>query len=352
MRALGVSRPTMAAMNSGAEILHPIAISQVMLNFAASLGVSADTCLLGTGIEANHLCDSEALIGREQEMRLVENLMLALPEEPALGFKLGLQYNVSTFGIWGFALRTSRTLYEALRHALRYLPLSTAYCRMDILEQGDMLGISMDAREIPRHLREFLLERDMATATNLVREISLSGVHIQDMTLQVPVLEHAEVIESLCGIRPRLGCEHNALLLPRNEAEKSLTTFDAHLVRMLDDQCRQQLERRQQSGLTGQVRALLLGQLGLVAGIDDVAGALALSPRSLRRKLDEEDTTFRQILEAERRQLAEQMLASTQMTLDEMAIHLGYSDTASFTRAFRRWHALAPGEYRKQQRGG
>lgn len=340
----------MAAMNSGAEILHPIAISQVMLNFAASYGVSADTCLLGTGIEPEQLSDAETLIRREQEMRLVENLMLALPEEPALGFKLGLQYNVSTFGIWGFALRTSPTLYQALQHALRYLPLSTAYCRMGILHDGETLGISMDASEIPRHLREFLLARDMATATNLVREISLSGVHVQDMTLRVPVLEHAEVIESLCGIRPRLGCEYNALLLPRSEADKPLTTFDPHLVRMLDEQCRQQLERRQQSGLTGQVRALLLGQLGLVAGIDDVAQALALSPRSLRRKLDAEGTTFRQIHEAERRQLSAQLLASTQMTLDEMAIHLGYSDTASFTRAFRRWHGMSPGEYRKQQR--
>lgn len=350
MHALAVTRPTMVAMNAGTEILHPIAISQVMLNFAGSLGVSAEACLLGTGIEPDQLCDAEALIRREQEMRLVENLMLALPEEPALGFKLGLQYNVSTFGIWGFAMRTSPTLYEALRHALRYLPLSTAYCRMAIIEDGDMLGISMDASEIPRHLRDFLLARDMATATNLVREISLSGVHIQDMTLKVPTLEHAQVIQSLCGVRPRLGCEHNALLLPRHEADKPLTSFDPHLVRMLDEQCRQQLERRQQSGITGQVRALLLGELGLVAGIEDVAQALSVSPRSLRRKLDAESTTFRQIHEAERRQLAEQLLVSTQMTLDEMAIHLGYSDTASFARAFRRWNALSPGEYRKQQR--
>lgn len=86
-----------------------------------------------------------------------------------------------------------------------------------------------------------------------------------------------------------------------------------------------------------------------MASVDRVAQVLALSTRGLRRKLDAEGTSFRQIVEEERRQLAEQLLANSQMTLDEMAVHLGYSDTASFTRAFRRWLGVSPGEYRKQR---
>ena len=72
-----------------------------------------------------------------------------------------------------------------------------------------------------------------------------------------------------------------------------------------------------------------------------------MAPRSLRRKLEEEGTSFRDIVEAERRQLAMQLLQGTQMKLDEIALQLGYGDTASFTRAFRRWLGQAPGEYRK-----
>jgi AraC-like DNA-binding protein len=74
---------------------------------------------------------------------------------------------------------------------------------------------------------------------------------------------------------------------------------------------------------------------------------LALSPRSLRRKLDQEGTSFRKLLEEERRQLALQLLKNSAMKLDELAIHLGYTDTASFTRAFRRWMHCSPGEYRR-----
>lgn len=85
-------------MSTFESILHPIVISQVMVNFAAHFGIDKETCLLGTNITDAQLQDGEALISRSQEMRLIENLILAVPDEPALGFKLGLQYSVSTFG--------------------------------------------------------------------------------------------------------------------------------------------------------------------------------------------------------------------------------------------------------------
>ena len=74
---------------------------------------------------------------------------------------------------------------------------------------------------------------------------------------------------------------------------------------------------------------------------------IAMAPRSLRRRLEEEGTSFRDIVETERRQLAVQLLQDTHIKLDEIAPPLGSGDTPSFTRAFRRWFGQAPGEYRK-----
>ncbi|WP_372966174.1 AraC family transcriptional regulator [Marinobacter sp.] len=328
--------------------LHPVAISQVMINFAASYGVDVDTCLLGTGITRVDLSDGEVLITREQETRLIENLMLALPDVPALGFRLGLQYNVATFGVWGFALRTCRTLRDAARTALRYLPLSTAYCQMYTLEEDGCFGIGLDPAPIPPHLRQFLLERDLATGVNLVKELSLSGLTICEAEFQGPPPDHADFIAETMGIAPRYQSKRNAMLVSAEAADRPLPTFSARLVRMLDDQCRLQLEQRQTSGLAGLVRQQILGPLGLVATLDEVAKTLAMSPRSLRRKLDQEGTSFRALVEEERSQAATQILSGSDMKLDELAIHLGYTDTASFTRAFRRWTGMSPGEYRKQ----
>jgi AraC-like DNA-binding protein len=275
--------------------------------------------------------------------------MLALPDRLALGFELGLQYNVATFGLWGFVLRISRTLREAIDVAIRYLPLSTAYCRFSTFAEGEEFGVVADADSIPLHLRRFLLERDTATAVHLFHELGLSGFRVQRIEFQGLATEHASRIESLCGISPRFGCARNAIVLRRQDADLRLPMFDAHLVRLLEDQCRSQLERRQVAGMEGQVRQLILGPLGLVATLEDVAQHLAMSPRSLRRRLDEEGSSFRDLVDHERKQLAARLLEGTEMKLDEMALQLGYGDTASFTRAFRRWFDCAPGEYRKSR---
>ncbi|MDM4772746.1 AraC family transcriptional regulator [Solimonas sp. SE-A11] len=336
-------------MSAEASFQHPVAIAQVMVNFGARHGVDTATCLLGTGITEAQLRDADALIAREQEMRLVENLILALPQVQAPGFELGLQYNVATFGIWGFVMRISRNLREATQSALRYLPLSTAYCQLALFSDEREFGVSADPSGIPQHLRQFLLERDMATAVNLLHELGLRGLHVQRLEFQGRAPAHAGRIQELCGIAPRYGCARNALVLRREDAETLLPMYDAHLVRLLEDQCRAQLERRQVAGVTGQVRRLLLGPLGLVASLEDVAQQLAMAPRSLRRRLEEEGTSFRDLVEAERKQVAVQLLEGTEMKIEEMALQLGYGDTASFTRAFRRWFGRAPGEYRKAQ---
>jgi len=334
-----------------AEVRHPVAISQVMIHFAARLGVDAATCLDGTGITSGQLYDAEALVERRQEMRLVENLVLALPDRDALGFELGLHYGIATFGAWGFVLRTSRTVREAMQVAIRYLPLSTAYCAFSVFGDSEEFGVIADPGRIPPHLRQFLLERDTATAVQLFHELGLSGFRVKRIEFQGPAPAHAPRIEALCGISPRYGCPRNAVVLRRQDADLGLPMYDAHLVRLLEDQCRSQLDRRQVSGLAGRVRRLLLGPLGLVATLDDVAERLAMSPRSLRRKLEDEGSTFRELIDDERRQLAKQLLEGSDMKIDELALQLGYGDTASFTRAFRRWFGQAPGEYRKAHTG-
>lgn len=320
-----------------------------MINFAANLGVEKETCLLGTNIPETLFNDSEALITRVQEMKLIENLMMALPNEQALGFRLGLKYSVSTFGVWGFAMRTSRTLREASVIALRYQPLSTAYCRLTQHEDNGNFSIRLDPSSIPPPFRQFLLERDIATGTNLINELSLAGVKLSKIEFQGPPPEHAAEIETLINMKPNYNCAHNLLSVTTEEADRILPTYDSQLVRLMSDQCHRQLEHRAQTGFSGQVRQQILGPLGLVASLEEVAKALAMSPRSLRRKLEAENTNYKNLLDQERQQIAQQLLRGSKMKLDELAFHLGYTDTASFSRAFRRWKGCSPGEYRNSQ---
>lgn len=331
-------------------VLHSLAISQVMLNYAKARGVSNDACLLGTEITQALLENPEALITPQQEMRLIENIMASLTHIPGLGFELGMQYNVSTFGTWGFALRTSRNVREALECAIRYLPLSTAYCSFNIIAMRDELIIYADPSGIPSHLQQFLLERDIGTTINLIHELSLNGRPIKRLELAGPSLPYVNRLAELSGLTVHSHAHRTAIIMSLQDANRPLPMFDEHLVRLLEDQCRHLLNKRKIDGLTGQVRQQLLSAQGLLASLDDIAKALNTSSRQLRRNLEAEGTSFRIIIEETRQQLATQLLDTTSMKLDEVAMYLGYADTASFSRAFRRWENISPGQYRRRCR--
>lgn len=195
-------------------------------------------------------------------------------------------------------------------------------------------------------VRQFLLERDLATAINLARELNLDGQAIQRLELAGPPPSYAARIQELAGLPVQYRAKHNAIILDLSAVMTPLPTFDEHLARLLDDQCRQLMQHRRISGVAGQVRKRLLGSLGLATTLEDIATDMNMSPRSLRRKLDEENSSFRSLVEESRRALASQLLESTDMKLDEVALQLGYADTASFTRAFRRWNKQSPGRFR------
>jgi AraC-like DNA-binding protein len=100
-------------------------------------------------------------------------------------------------------------------------------------------------------------------------------------------------------------------------------------------------------GVVGKVREVLLLNLARRARFDDVARRMQMSPRTLRRKLREENRTFREILDELRMQMATKYLSNTDLTIKEIALALGFSEAANFGHAFRRWTKRAPNELRR-----
>ena len=100
--------------------------------------------------------------------------------------------------------------------------------------------------------------------------------------------------------------------------------------------------------MTAAVRQLLIQSAGDFLDIAQVAARLHISERTLRRKLDNESTSFRAILDEIRDLLARDYLTKTQLSISDIAYFLDYAETVSFRRAFARWNGLTPSEYRKR----
>jgi AraC-like DNA-binding protein len=104
------------------------------------------------------------------------------------------------------------------------------------------------------------------------------------------------------------------------------------------------------SGLARRVYEILAEQPGQFPGMEAVAQRLHTTSRTLRRRLEDEGTTFQAVLNEVRANLAKEYLATTRLSSDDIAVALGFSDTASFRAAFRKWTQHTPAEYRRAAR--
>jgi AraC-like DNA-binding protein len=145
----------------------------------------------------------------------------------------------------------------------------------------------------------------------------------------------------------RFNAEHYSLLYARADLETPLPTANEALAQLHDRFAGEYLARFSGSRVTHQARQVLCRLLPQgEPKREAVAQALLLSERTLQRRLQEEGTSYQQLLDDTRRELAEQYLAQPNLTLLEVAYLLGFADPSNFFRAFRRWFDATPGEYR------
>jgi AraC-like DNA-binding protein len=106
-------------------------------------------------------------------------------------------------------------------------------------------------------------------------------------------------------------------------------------------------ELKLNTGVAGKVREIFVGRLGQPTSFELVAERLGMSPRTLRRKLEQEGTSFRELIDELRAHAAIKYVRDTDLTIEDIAYALGFSDAAAFRHAFRRWTNSAPHEYRR-----
>jgi AraC-like DNA-binding protein len=157
-------------------------------------------------------------------------------------------------------------------------------------------------------------------------------------------------LERLLGCPVRFNASWNGWVMSRATWELPLRRRDSILSGVLKTQAAEMLERLHgKDGITLQVRRLLISRVaGGDTDIEAVARALAVSTRSLQRQLTAEGVSYRELLEATRKDAAERYLANSSLPIGEIAFLLGYSDVAAFHRAFKRWNNSTPLTFRQQ----
>jgi AraC-like DNA-binding protein len=148
----------------------------------------------------------------------------------------------------------------------------------------------------------------------------------------------------------RFAREHNQMNFPTELLQRPLSFANEQAARLCEQQCAALLgELQQTEGVVGEIRRLLANSPGHHPSIEDAAATLAMGERTLRRRLAEEGTTYKQVVLDFRMELAAGYLCRREMAIQEVAYVTGYADPSNFHRTFSRYHGMTPNAYRRQQ---
>ncbi|MEV0761824.1 AraC family transcriptional regulator ligand-binding domain-containing protein [Nocardia sp. NPDC050435] len=324
----------------------------LVTRLAAEHGLTEADCLRGTGLRGSDLRTPGTLVTGSQEIAIITNVLRALPDSPGLGLAAGLRYHATVHGMWGYALIASQSIRDAIEVGLRFLDLSYSFCDITAVENGTEIALVIEPAVADPRVARFVAERDINVIATLLRDIAGPAQRLSAVRLPYPEPppEAARRIDAALSFTPEYECAHYATVFDKRVVDDPLPQADPYTADLATQQCRElAAQRRALTGTAGRVRDLLFGRTRGPLSEAEVAAALHLSGRTLRRQLAAEGHSYRSLLDEVRRTLACELLTGTDLSTAAVADRLGYTEAASFTRAFQRWTGTTPLRWRRTQ---
>jgi len=316
----------------------------LLVSYGREQGLADADLFRATGLDPAIVDDPTAMVAARQELQVAQNLTTLLGDRAAVALEIGTRYRISTFGMFGYACLTSPTVGSAIAFALKYYDLSYGFCLPRVSLEGGEAVVRFDIPGLTGPIARFMLERDLAAIRVVLDDMLGSRLPFTSMRLAYP--KSAGPYRRIFGLAPVFNAAETEVRFDATILERPLPQANDATVELCEAQCRDIVARsRNRSGFSHEVRELLVNVGRTQRSIAEVAHELAVSERTLRRRLAEEGTSFRALVDEVQHPLACELLASGALSVDDVAIRLGYAEASSFIVAFKRWHGMTPARF-------
>lgn len=270
--------------------------------------------------------------------------------DPYLGVRVGEHWTPTTFHALGFAWLASSSLKNAMNRLVRYCRLVNNALYTEFTPEGSHYFFTVSTTENSKLIHG--LASDAAGAAILKMTRMLCGENFSPLKVFVrrAPTPGLRMLEDLYRTEVQFNCDRHGWLLDRLDVEKTIAGGNAELARMNDSIADKVLTRLHRDDIPGRVKQYIIETLPS-GDLDekDAADAVHMSTRNLQRRLREEGMTFNNMVNQIREDMALHYIDESHLSLHEIGYLLGFSEQASFTRAFKRWTGASPSQYRKQQ---
>jgi AraC-like DNA-binding protein len=322
------------------------------LRHARTRGLDVNALALRVGVPANAWLEEEVMAPAETP----EELLRAVGQaafEPDVALAVAAELRAGPKGqhaLAEIAVRASASVGDALQLLARWVPLLHDGFEAALVMDGGaaearwVLRTPRRPRGLGRHMHELALAHAVGATRDGAAEARPKRVFFGH-----PRPRHLDALTTFFDTEElAFGAEESGFTLPRHALEHPMRRCDALTVTAVTPVVEAALGRRGVgASFTDRVAKLVASSLPGPTGVDEIARALSMSPRTLQRRLEHESTSFSDVLDAARLRASRCVLADPTVTLTEAAYRVGFADLATFTRAFKRWTGMPPGQWRR-----
>lgn len=312
----------------------------------ADMGISATEVLKLAGLPVDLFMRPKATIS-SREMLNFWGALEQLTGEHDLPLKIGQVISVEAFDPPIFAAFCSPNMNVAMQRLSTYKKLiGPMNCLVEVTDSYSSVTVTSADTEFP--LPRSLAALDMIFFTKLARMCTRKHI-VPTGVMLTHQLENPKPYEEFLGVKVQQG-DSNRITFSAEDATYPFLTENTRMWESFEpDLAKRLADLEQDASTTQKVKSILIEMLPSgETSMEHAAKRLAVSKRTLQRRLGDEGETFKDVLQYTRQQLAQHYLANSKLSPGEISFLLGFQDSNSFIRAYSSWTGQTPGQYREQ----
>ncbi|MBT8060183.1 MAG: AraC family transcriptional regulator [Gammaproteobacteria bacterium] len=309
-------------------------------------GIDPEPLFREEGVDPEILFDAGARIPIERYQRL--DLKAAeLSGDPFFGLKGADYFRPAHLGALGFAWLASSTLRTAFQRISRYARVIQEKLDIGLEEDGECFCVRVDA-QVPLLNEKIREDGQLSAVLKLCRIIAGKDFTPERVCFRQEAPQDSGYYYELFRCPIEFGADATMMVIRSEDVDKRLTGSNDELAKLNEHIVVKYLAHRAKEDIVNRVKAAVIDGLanGTVSEVS-VAEDLHMTPRNMHRKLQKEETSFKQLLTDVRKELAQQYIQDRSKTLTEISFLLGFSEVSSFSRAYKGWTGKPPSEARQ-----
>lgn len=324
----------------------PAQYALILIDLALEAGIAQEKLLAGTGLAEDGIAAIGARVPDASFQALVLNAR-HLTRDPGLGLKLGERLNLGAHAVLGQAFMACRDLGEVMQLFERYYHVLAPELELEFSRDPQRVRIASTESFADLPL-QFGLECIAAAMRNTLSGLLGTTTFPLRFEFPYPAPAHLQAYREVLGEDLHFERPVASWSFPTALLEHRLPSSNPALRRLYEAECARLLADLHDTGdICAQTRRLLRKFEGQYPQMPQLAAMLNVSPRTYRRRLAEQGSSFQELLDGVRSEHATRQLREGRLPIASIAYQLGFSDPSNFRRAYRRWTGSTPGEVRR-----